>query len=617
MQEPGANEKRYNIEYVEGVNALSSFNVAKKTELRHAENARSTQIGCIEKRAGQTALGYSSGTTPFVATGNYGLFYFDPNTPLTNQGLYRISKVSPDSTASIYYLATTTDIWTKLSGEGTSITVGQFDYTPAEGCMFLVNHEDENRYISTNGTTVYDSTSAAGHLYNSPKAHRCNFYKGRLYLANYTYGSYDYKTSVIRSSYPMGLVSLVNADYSATATDINPATDFKVTDTKYIYAVSGADSYDIYRGGTLITTVTVSAVNETYVTVSSGTITGLKASDEIWIAGTYSGTKIFRWPKNPTIAGKDVKQYDTFKLAGGDNDGITMLTNIGNVLMVANKSSLSSWNDYTLENFDLGIGNVSENGYVKLLGSLYFMHYTGVYATSGGIPKLISNKVERYITGATKAGLEACAAGKKGRSIFFSIGDGNANEGVTLYNPDGSIEKVLYGVCLEYNLTQENWFIHTNVKASEFATFISSTDTDKLMMTDTGTDLKVKEFLSGTTDDGTEIPFRIDFNRMTLNPLFERINNPVALLLDTERGSNMKVFVSIVEGNPEWYEVDGDITKGLSVVKITEKDGDGTRGLPPACRLLDVSIRDSSNQICRLNRASLVFLPSNQDAIEN
>ena len=697
MQETGSNERRYEIGYMEGVNALSSFNVAKKTELRHAENARSTQIGSIEKRGGQTVLGALAEEDCW--NGNYGLFYFEPipTTPPTNQGLYRISKVSPDTTASIYYLHVTDSIWTKLSGKGTGIITGQFDYTPAENCMFLVNHEDKNRYIYSDGVTVYDSSTVAGHLLNSPRAHRCNFYKGRLYLANYTLetpssgyiggsdpatsggtvyttsttgvavtggsgsgmivkytavagavttidgfvnvGSgyrdqnlititggggnaifrltatnTDYKTSVIRSSYPMGLVALVNDDTTNMA-----ATSVAITDNKYFYSVTGANTYDIYRGPLLVAVMTVSAVNESTLTctlVAQNGATQLLASDEIWISGTYAGEKIMRWPKNPTIMGKDVKQYDSFKLAGGDNDGITMLTNIGNVLMVANKNSINSWNDYTLENFDLGIGNVSENGYVKLMGSLYFMHYTGVYTTTGAAPTIISNKVERYITGATKAGKEACAAGKKGRSVFFTLGE------VTLYYPDGSVERVLEDVCLEYNLTQENWYVHTNIKASEFATFVSASDSDRLVLTDndiTG-DMAVKEFLGrlSMTDDGKEIPFRIDFNRMTLNSTFaysywERVNNPIALLMDTERGSAMKVFVSMVEGNPEWYEVDGDVTKGLSVIKMTEKDGD--RGMPPACRLLDVSVRDSSSQICRVNRATVISLPSNQDAV--
>lgn len=695
MQEPGSNEKRFDIPYLEGVNALSSFNIAKKTELRHAENARSTQIGSIEKRAGQVPLGYSSGTTSFTATGNYGLFQFEPTatSPATNQGLYRISKVSPDTTASIYYLnrngSTFSNVWTKLSGYGLGITTGQFDYTPAENSMFLVNHEDLNRYIASDGTTVYTSTSSNGHLYNSPRAHRCNFYKGRLYLANYTtdvassgvvvnggtlyvttttpvsttggsgsgltvtytavagaittingFGttgtgyktgdvitvngagdekatftltvtSTDYKTSVIRSSFPMGIVALVNEDVTGAA-----SVTVQITDNKYFYEDNGVNIYDVYRGPELITRLTVTNVDEYEITATMSSVVDLKASDEIWIADTYAGSKIMRWPKNPSVSGKDVKQYDSFKLAGGNNDGITMLTNVGNVLMVANKNSMSSWNDYTLENFDLGIGNVSKNGYVKLLGGLYFMHYTGVYVTTGGVPKLISNKVERYITGATKAGLESCAAGRKGRSVFFAIGD------VKLYYPDGSEEKTLSGVCLEYNLTQENWFVHTNVKASEFSTFVSEAPVtseipnpiDRIVLTDTGGDLKVKDFLAGTTDDGVEIPFRIDFNRMTLNNAFERLNHPIALLLDTERGSAMKVFVSMEEGNPSWYEIDGDVSKGLSVLKVTSRDPD--RGTPSPCRLLDVSIRDSSNQICRFNRASVVFLPSNVDAAD-
>jgi len=330
------------------------------------------------------------------------------------------------------------------------------------------------------------------------------------------------------------------------------------------------------------------------------------ASDEIWIAGTYAGAKIIRWPTNPTAFGKDVKQYDTFKLAGGDNDPITMLTNIGNVLMVSNKNAMSTWNDYTLENFDLNIGCTSRVGYVKLLGSLYFMHYTGVYATSGSTPQLISNKVERYINGATKAGKEACAAGKKGRSVFFTLGD------VTLYRPDGSVEKTLSDVCLEYSITQENWFVHTGVKASQFETFIESTDSDRLEFTDKAGTFAVKEFLSGETDDGTEIFLRVDLPRLTLNPHWDKLNTPISILLDTERGNSIKTFVAIDEGTQEYYELEGKIDKGLSIIKIHNKDA--SRGQPPPTRLISVSLRDSSKQLCKINRLAVVFTPSVMEA---
>jgi len=586
--------------------------------------------------------------------------------------------------ANATFTITTVNAWTPLTGKGADILAGLSTTIQAEENLFISNYYDYNRYVSgADGTTVYDSQDAAGHLFNSPKAKFVNYYKNRLYLANFkqevgtvtgativsggtgysnstnvatTGGSGTgcavditvsagiitaivihtagtgykenetltvttgggnatflisttqtlYKTTILRSSYPLGIISLVGADVTPSG-----ATSIQITDSKYFYTTTGAKEYEIYRGPTKIADISVSAIQDATITATvtfQGAYTTLLASDEIWVSGTYTGAKKFRWVNNGSITGRDVKQYDTFKLSGGSNDEITMLTNIGNIMMVANKNSLSSWNDYTLENFDLGIGCVSPKGQVKLLGSLFFLHYSGVYSTQGGIPKLISNKIERYINGATTAGKEASAAGKKGRSIFFTLGD------VTLYYPDGSVEKTLSNVCVEYNLTQENWFIHTNVKATEFATFIDSTNSDRCILLDTTGNKAAKAFLEGTTDDGDEIFMRVDLNKFTLQPMYENTNNVNSIIVETERGNSLKIYVATNEGNPEWYEVPGTAVKGISLVKVMSKDGD--HGQPVPIRLVSVSLRDSSKQTPKILRMSVIYLPGTVNATD-
>lgn len=651
MQEPGRAQKRIDIGYFEGVNNLVSYNVGKKTEFVHVENARSKMVGTIEKREGQTVLGTNSSNKPFVTSANYGLFSFQNN---NNKGFYRISvaesstlvinvseylfisdvekiefttspntKLLPltigivdkvtvseqvnDNTGNIVtiYYINSNNQWISLTGGGTGIPGGVFDYTYAEGNVFLVNQNSDNRYITSDGVTVITSTSASGHLYNTPPASRINFYKNRLYLADFVRAGVRYKTTILRSSYPMGIISLLNADYASAASGATLA----VTDTAYFYSNSGANTYDIYRGSTFIITITVTLVNETSIVATWSGTPNLLSSDEIWISGTYNGPKVFRWVSNPSSTGRDVKQYDTFKLSGGENDPITMLTNIGNVMLASNKSAMSSWNDYTLQNFDLDIGCVSKKGYVKMIGTLFFLHYSGVYSTSGDVPKLISNKIEKYITGATKSGKENSAAGKKGRNIFFTLGD------VTLYRLDGSIDKVLQDVCIEYNLIQENWYVHTNVKASEFATFIEESDSDRLEFTDTKGNHAVKEFLNGETDDGEVIHFRVDTMKLTVQSTnFEYSSKLISLLTEADRGSSLQLFVNL-ENNEEYYPIEGNIKKGLSVIKITGKDFD--RGKPPICRLVSLSLRDSSKQLCKISRMSLIYLPTTDEEFLN
>ena len=731
MLESGAVQRRKNIAYFEGVNSSVDFNVAKETELIHAENARSKIVGSIEKREGQAVLGLNSSNQPFVTSKNYGLFSFqndgtrgfyrisvkenpilsinvgdvifasdlnkmefttNPNTNLLPLTIVTVENINiqeqinnnTGDLATIYYINSSNQ-WIPLSGNGSNIAGGVFNYTYAEDNLFLVNQNDDNRYIKSDGVIVITSNDPTGHLWNTPPASMINYYKSRLYLADFIQTGVRYKTTVLRSSYVMGIISLVNEDVTEGADDggmggwsppstftymprsievvgiqesitisidsnspntyeshssippiLNTATgvQINVTDTTYFYTDTGANTYDIYRGGTYIASLVVTYIGETYIqgnltslyspwdgnnsTTNPNLSINLESSDEIWISGTFEGSKIFRWVNNGSVSGRNVKQYDTFKLAGGENDPITMLTNIGNVMMIANKNNISTWNDFTLENFDIGIGCVSKKGYVKCAGTLYFLDYTGVYSTTGAVPTILSNKVQRYITGATKDGKESCAAGKKGLNVFFTLGD------VTLYNLDGSIDKVLLDVCLEYNIVQQNWYVHTNVKASEFSTFMEEIDPDRLEFTDTSGNNAVKEFLSGETDDGQEISFRIDTVALTTGVIvlskarvvvaFEYSTTPIALLIELERGSAVQAFVNL-DNETGFYPLEGNVKKGLSIVKINNKDD--SRAKPPASRLVSISLRDTSKQICKISRLTLIYIPTSNEIQDN
>jgi hypothetical protein len=296
-----------------------------------------------------------------------------------------------------------------------------------------------------------------------------------------------------------------------------------------------------------------------------------------------------------------VKEYDTMRLSGGDESAITMLTPIGNVLMIANNANLSIWNNSVLQSFDLGIGCVSRNGYVKTLGGLYFLHYNGIYVTDGNTPKLISSKVERYIQGATQAGKEACVAGCKGRSVFFHIGT------VTLTRPDGSSEKTMSNVVLEYNVTQEDWYVHSGIPVTALTTFIDSESTDKLVYASSASPFTVLEFLSSAeTDNGTEIPWRVDTQKLTLATQFEKFAYPLEVLLDVSRGSGIQVFVSLDEG--PWYQIEGEAVKGATILKITPPRVDATS--PVRCRQIQLSFRHVLKQLVSITSAAITYNPT-------
>jgi len=592
MKESGQSEQRFAVNYFDGVNSTVSPSLAKRTELSHVENVRSPQIGVLEKREGQVVKGLNASDATFAATGNTGFFYFE-DTNANSQKIYRITEVS--GVRDIYFLHTN-NRWTKLvDADAQTLTANDFDGAVVDGKMILVNGSGPNRIISADGATVITSATA-GDLFNCPDARRVAFYKNRIHIADFTRSAVRYPTTILRSSYPLGIIALADGDFPSAMTNL------KVTDTKYFYASAGMNTYGVYRGGSLITTVTVTGVNEISIDVSS-TGAAILSSDEFWIDGTFTGAKQYRWVNNPTASGRDVKQYDTFKLSGGDESAVTLFKTIGNVLMIGSKRTLATWDDYTLQNIDLGIGCCSPRGSVKMLGTLYFLDYGGVYGTTGGLPTLLSRKVERYIKGATKAGLEASAAGTKGLSVFFTLGT------VILYNDDGSIDKTLNNVCLEYSAGDQNWYVHTNVTHDQFINFIGTTGQEQLWGTAVGGNASVTSFLEGDTDNGSEIFMRVDTQDYQLLSEFDMNATPLAVVTEVYRGSQVKCFVSLDKGI--FYELEGTAHKGVTTLKVHSNNKKDIS--PPICKKVKLSYRDASKQRCRLNQFAIVYNPTTID----
>ena len=854
MQETGQNEKRFNITYFDGVNSIVNHLLAKRVELLHAENIRSKLIGVIEKREGQQTTGTNPNGSAFVALQNYGIAKF--LNIAANKGVLRVSSWAGQSSTymisvfddtfvtDVFNPSTTTTLkirnveyvavsegfmkgltdqnalildgtgnsasifvldnnnaWQQVSGAaGQNMAGAPCSFARVENNILIVNQHNYNVMLKNDANTIIDSTTA-GSLYNSPRAKKAAFYKSRIYLANFIRSGVQYRTTVIRSSYSLGVIALVNGDSpnptdpsqsplgitavsipswatfidngngtgtlsgTAPATDTNdnvelrvtnavygslaysdqkftistrssttapyftskpgttaasggsytynittanpaahavtitsstipaglvltdngngtatltgtvpvngsdsyPAYDdvnivvtdptagastvqkwsitvpananqpflnstpatailangafsytvqasyntpvwaIPVTNSDYFYANSGMNQYDIYRGAAHIATVTLTSVQETTITAAISDVTfygnynTLLSADEIWIAGTYNGEKQYRWINNPTGVGRDVKQYDTFFLSGGDEDEITLMETIGNVLLIANKNAMCTWNDYTLQNFDLGFGCVSPNGYVKLLGTLYFIHYSGIYSTSGTMPQLLSRKIDRYIKGATRTALEQSACGFKGLSVFFTLGD------VKLYNDDDSYWKTLKDCCIEYNVADQNWYVHTNVPATQFAQFLDVQGGEHCLYTSSKTGAPVKEFLIGNTDDGAEIFMRADTQVIQLLPNVETYAMPISVITEMDRGSLTKCFISLDKG--EFYELEGEVTKGISIMKINGIDRNAVS--PPLARRIQLSYRDSSKQLNKIIQSTLVYAPTN------
>jgi len=316
----GQKLQRWEISLWEGCNFIVTEHLTKRGEPSFLENARSVKIGSLEKRAGHTLFGGS-----LAATANYGLF----DIATSQHTLLRVSKVG--GVVSVYKYVTSSDSWVLLTGKGTNLSSAECSFVTAVNRGFIVNGTDNNRYIEADLTTVVDSTTTTGMLYNSPTAKLVAFYKNRLYLGDYlNLDGTRNRTGICFSSVPLGIASLVSGDHTA------PITTLNVTDTKYIKPSTANESLHVYRGGNYIGALTVTDKTATTLIINSFG-TSLQSSDELWIAGTRSGEKKFRWDNRAT--GIDVHSYDNFQ--NTSEEDLVALENVNNNLLIFTNNSIA------------------------------------------------------------------------------------------------------------------------------------------------------------------------------------------------------------------------------------------------------------------------------------
>ena len=143
---------------------------------------------------------------------------------------------------------------------------------------------------------------------------------------------------------------------------------------------------------------------------------------------------------------------------------------------------------------------------------------------------------------------------------------------------------------------------------------IDNVSLKEVISEETPANFSVKEFLSGTTDEGDPIFFRVDTQQIQFDEdTFELFSNPIAVVSKIQRGSLVKCFVAL--DDDDFYEIQGTFKKGVSTIKIHSKDRKNIP-TPPVAREIRISWRDSSKQLCRLTQSSIIFIPGTMDINE-
>ena len=91
------------------------------------------------------------------------------------------------------------------------------------------------------------------------------------------------------------------------------------------------------------------------------------------------------------------------------------------------------YGNYELVDITNDVGCVNNRVHKEVKGKLYWLDYTGVYQYTGGLPRKVSDKVDKYIDNLNWTYSDLCSFGNKDEKLYFSLPyDGSTSCNITL-----------------------------------------------------------------------------------------------------------------------------------------------------------------------------------------
>ncbi len=206
----------------------------------------------------------------------------------------------------------------------------------------------------------------------------------------------------------------------------------------------------------------------------------------------------------------DVASTAGFYIDINPEDGMntTCLKRSGDILLIFKDRALYMWNGSSTQADTLvNIGTISQETVVNAHNITFFIGRSkkdlGIYAYTGGYPKLISRKVKRWTDNITQsvANLALLCAGATDSQVFFYIGN------IAFTNDEIYGTRTFSDVWLVYHLAQDEWTVYDNLPARVFGNLVNSSSEKLYFGNNNG---KVFEVDNGQTDDSGDGKTPID-----------------------------------------------------------------------------------------------------------
>jgi len=239
--------------------------------------------------------------------------------------------------------------------------------------------------------------------------------------------------------------------------------------------------------------------------------------------------------------------------------GITALAKCPGYILIFKRRSLKRWDGSSTYPDDMvRQGTPSQECICYSRGMVAFLNENGIWATVGGMPKLLSDKrVDDFISAITD--FTKVHSGATERNIYFAIGDVTVDE-ITYNN-----------VLLKYNIDYQTWDIRSY--AAEIRAISNYVDANgKACLIGGDNDGNIFQLDSGTTDMGTPIFWTVETHNFEFGSRAYR-KRVGERIIHTE-GINEGTIFSRVNSKSEksWNPV-GNITGDISRIRGTKDEG--------------------------------------------
>lgn len=348
--------------------------------------------------------------------------------------------------------------------------------------------------------------------------------------------------------------------------------------------VNGTDAMKCWNGATWETTgnpinpdtATAASLVEIFndrIHLAGGTL----FPDRLYASSMPSVIGNITWSTSVSVIDKTGTNSFYVDINPEDGQNITALERNGANLLIFKERSMYTWNgSATQADILVDIGAISQEAVTTVHNITFFLGRSkknlGIYAYTGGYPKLISRRIKRWIDAIDQSALSSIKSGADEDNVYFYVGT------ITFMGDHIYGDRTFTNTWLVYSISQDSWKVYTELHSKAFG-LITSSGQELLVFGDN--DGKLWELGQGQTDDSGDAQTAVEMEIITREESFGAPELSVELIQTDvlSRNAQSMNFKYRYDRRNDWKSLggcDGRVTNFDSPEKYDDEDRGNT-----------------------------------------